>query len=84
MQTETRLGLIQASDCHRSGYLLVVYDEIRVALVIVEDDIDLWIHPVVHARVKEVTGGVTGIDGWRPPHRGISNSKPVETKDMRS
>lgn len=53
-------------------------DEVWVALVIIEDDVDLWIHPVVHTRVKKVTGGVTGVDGWRPPHGGIPNSKPAD------
>lgn len=67
----------QASDCHSAGYLLVVDDEVRVALVIVEDDVDLRVHPVVYARVKEVTGGVTGVDGWRPPHGGVPHREPA-------
>lgn len=50
--------------------------KVRVALVIIEDDIDLRVHPVVHTRVKKVTGGVTGVDGRRPPHGGVSSSKP--------
>lgn len=55
-------------------------DKVGVALVIVEDDIDLGVHPVVHTGVKKVTGGVARVDGWRSPHGGISNGKPVQTK----
>lgn len=75
VQTQTHPGLIQGLDGDSAGYLLVVDDEVRVALVIVEDDVDLGVHPVVHTGVKKVTGGVTGVDGWRSPHGGISYSK---------
>ena len=65
-------------DC--AGYLLVVNDKVRVALVVIEDDIDLGVHPVVHTGVIKVTGGITGVDGWRSSHGGISYSQPVRTQ----
>lgn len=70
------------SDC--AGYLLVVNDKVGVTLVIVEDYVDLGVHPVVHTGVIKVTGGVTEVDGWRPPHGGISYSKPVHTQQRGS
>jgi len=76
-------GLIQSLDGDSAGYLLVVNDEVGVALVIVEDDIDLGVHPVVHTGVIKVTGGVTKVDGWRSPHGGISYSKPVNIINTR-
>lgn len=76
MQIQTHPGLIQGLDRDSAGYLLVVDDEVRVALVVVEDDVDLGVHPVVHTGVKKVTGGVTWVDGWRSPHGGISYSEP--------
>lgn len=64
------------SDGHGAGHLLIVDDEVRVALVVVEDDKDLRISPVVHARVEQVAGGVARID-WRwPAHRGVSYGEP--------
>lgn len=78
MQIPAQPGLIQGLDGHSAGYLLVVNDKVGVALVIVEDDIDLGVHPVVHTGVKKVTGGVTDVDGWRSPHGGISYSEPVD------
>lgn len=77
MQIQTDPGLIQGLDGDSAGYFLIVNDKVRVALVIVEDDIDLRVHPVVHTGVIKVTGGVTKIDGWRSSHGGISYSKPV-------
>lgn len=59
-------------------------DKVRVALVIVEDDIDLRVHPVVYTGVKKITRGVTGVDGWRSSHGGISYSKPAETQEEES
>lgn len=56
-------------------------DKVGVALVIVEDDINLGVHPVVHAGVIEVTGGVAGVDGRRAPHGGISYRKPANTEE---
>lgn len=76
VQIQTHPGLIQGLDRDSAGYLLVVDDEVRVALVVVEDDVDLGVHPVVHTGVEKVTGGVAGVDGWRSPHGGISYSKP--------
>lgn len=81
LQIQTDPGLIQGLDSNSAGYLLVVNDEVRVALVIVEDDVDLGVHPVVHAGVIKVTGGVTRVDGWGSSHGGISYSKPTETED---
>lgn len=52
-------------------------NEIRVALVIVEDDIDLRVHPVVHTRVIKVTGGIARVDGRRSSHGGVSYCKPA-------
>lgn len=80
MQTLIEPGPIQHLDSHCAGYLLVVDDEVRVALVVVKDDIDLWVNPVVHTGVIKVTGGVAGVDRWRSPHGGISYSKPVHRK----
>lgn len=77
MQIQTVPGLIQGLHSDSAGYLLVVNDKVRVALVIVEDDIDLGVHPVVHTGVIKVTGGVPRVDGWRSSHGGISYSKPV-------
>lgn len=77
MQIQADPGLIQGLDGNSAGYLLVVNDEVRVALVIIEDDIDLGVHPVVHTGVKKVTGGVTKVDWWRSPHGGISYGKPA-------
>lgn len=48
VQIQTQPGLIRGLDCNGAGYLLVVNNEVRVALVIIEDDIDLGVHPVVH------------------------------------
>lgn len=73
----------EGSDGHGAGHLLVVDDEVRVALVVVEDDVDLRVHPVVHAGVKKVTGGVTGVDGRRPPHGGIPHGEPAEPEEER-
>lgn len=56
-------------------------DKVRVALVIVEDDIDLRVHPVVHTGVKKVTRGVAGVDGWRSSHGGVSYGKPADTQE---
>ncbi len=78
MPIQTDPGLIPGLDGDSAGYLLVANDKIRVALVIVEDDIDLGVHPVVHTGVKKVTGRVTRVDGWRSPHGRISYSKPVQ------
>lgn len=77
LQTQTDPGLIQGLDGHSARYLLVVNDKVRVALVVVEDDVDLRVHPVVHTGVVKVTGGVAEVDGWRSPHGGISYSKPA-------
>lgn len=77
LQIQADPGLIQGLDGDSAGNLLVLNDKVRVALVVVEDDVDLGVHPVVHAGVEKVTGGVTGVDGWRSPHGGISYSKPV-------
>lgn len=77
MQIKTDPGLIQGLDSNNAGYLLVVNDKIGVALVIVENDINLGIHPVVHTGVIKVAGRVTGVDGWRSSHGGISYCKPV-------
>lgn len=77
LQIQTDPGLIQGLDGDSAGYLLVVNDKVRVALVIVEDDVDLGVHPVVHTGVIKVTGGVARVDGWRSPHGGVSYSKPV-------
>lgn len=74
---QTEAGLIQGLDGDSAGYLLVVNDKVRVALVVVEDDIDLGVHPVVHTGVIKVAGGVAEVDRWRSPHGGISYSKPV-------
>lgn len=75
LQIQTpRCNLGSDSDC--TGHLLIVNDEVRVALVIIEDDKDLGVHPVVHAGVIEVARGVTRVDRWRPSHRGISYSIP--------
>lgn len=52
-------------------------DKVRVALVVIEDDKDLGVHPVVHAGVIEVTRGVTRVDWRRSPHGGISYSIPA-------
>lgn len=51
-------------------------DEVGVALVVVEDDVDLRVNPVVHARVKEVAGGVAGVDGRGSPHGRIPYGEP--------
>lgn len=67
---------MKSLDGHCAGNLLVVDDKVRVALVIVEDDIDLGVHPVVHTGVIKVTRGVTGVDGRRPSHGGISYCEP--------
>lgn len=67
---------LAGSDGHGAGHLLVVDDEVGVALVVVEDDIDLRIHPVVHTRVKQVAGGVAWVDGRRPAHGGVSYGEP--------
>lgn len=75
IQTRPRSGP-RCSDGDGAGDFLVVDDEVGVALVVVEDDIDLRIHPVVHARVEEVAGGVAGVDGRGSPHGGIPNSEP--------
>lgn len=73
-----------ASDGHGSRHLLVVDDEVGVALVVVKDHVDLRIHPVVHARVKQVTGGVAGVDGGRPAHGGVSSGEPEgQTEEVR-
>lgn len=80
LQIQTDPGLIQGLDSDSAGYLLVVNDKVRIALVIVEDDIDLVVHPVVHTGVIKVTGGVTRVDGWRSSHGGISYSEPVQTQ----
>lgn len=66
----------RCSDGDGAGDLLIVDDEVGVALVVVEDDVDLRVHPVVHARVEEVAGGVAGIDGRRSPHGGIPYGEP--------
>lgn len=71
----------RGSDGHRAGHLLVVDDEVRVALVVVEDDVDLRVHPVVHARVEQVAGGVAGVDGRGPPHGGVSYGEPAHDTD---
>lgn len=65
-----------SSDGHGAGHLLVVDDEVGVALVVVEDDVDLRVHPVVHARVEQVAGGVAQVDGGRPAHGGVSYGEP--------
>ena len=83
LQIQTDPSLIQGLDSDSAGYLLVVNDKVRVALIIVEDDIDLRVHPVVHTGVVKITGGVTRVDGWRSAHGGISYSKPVETQQRR-
>lgn len=75
IQTRPRFGP-RCSDGDGAGDLLVVDDEVGVALVVVEDDVDLWVHPVVHARVEEVAGGVTGVDGRGSPHGGIPYGEP--------
>lgn len=80
-QIETQPGLIEVSDSDSAGYLLVVDDKVRVALVIIEDDINLGVHPVVNTGVIEVTGGITRVDRGRSPHRRISYSKPA-SKDF--
>lgn len=72
MQIKPHPGLIQGSDGDNAGYLFVVNDKVRVALVVIENDINLGVHPVVHARVIKVTGRVPGVDGWRSSHGGIS------------
>lgn len=77
VQIQTHPGLIWGLDSDSAGYLLIMNDEIRVALVIIEDYIDLGVHPVVHTGVKKVTGGVTRVDGRRSPHGGVSYSKPA-------
>lgn len=64
------------SDGHGAGHLLVVDDEVGVALVVVEDDVDLRIHPIVHARVEQVAGGVPRVDGGWPAHGGVSYGEP--------
>lgn len=61
------------SDGDGGGHFLVVDDEVRVALVVIEDDVDLRVHPVVHAGVVQVAGGVPGVDGRRPAHGGVSH-----------
>lgn len=66
------------------GYLLVVNDKIRVTLVVVENDINLGVHPVVHTGVIKVTGGVPGIDGGRPAHGGVSYGVPEGTKQTKT
>lgn len=70
----------RASDGDSAGNLLVVNDEVGVTLVIVEDDVNLGVHPVVHAGVIEVTGGVSRVEGRRSSHGWISYSKPVQTQ----
>lgn len=65
---------------NRAGYLLVVNDKVWVALVVVEDDIDLRVHPVVNTGVIKVTRGIARVDGRRSPHGGISYSIPAYTK----
>lgn len=80
LQTLIDPDVIQGLDRDCVGYLLVVNDKVGIALVIVEDDIDLGVHPVVHTGVIKVTGGVTEVDGRRPPHGGISYSKPVQQR----
>lgn len=77
LQIKRDPGLIQGLDSNNAGYLLVVNDKVRIALVIIENDINLRVHPVVHTGVIKVTGRVTGVDGWRSSHGGISYSKPV-------
>lgn len=72
-----RRGTPRLSDGHGAGHLLVVDDEVGVTLVVVEDDVDLRVHPVVHARVEQVAGGVAQVDGGRPAHGGVSNGEPV-------
>lgn len=79
MQSLIDPGLIQGLDSDCARYLLIVNDKVGVALVIVEDDVDLGVHPVVHTGVIKVTGGVAQVDGWWSPHGGISYSKPVHT-----
>lgn len=74
VQIQTDPGLSQGLDGDSAGYLLIVNDKVRVALVVVEDDIDLGVHPVVHTGVEKVTGRVTRVDGWRSPHGGVSYS----------
>lgn len=74
VQIQTDPGLIQGLDGDSAGYLLIVNDKVRIALVVVEDDIDLGVHPVVHTGVEKVTGRVTRVDGWRSPHGGVSYS----------
>lgn len=68
---------MQGLDGNCAGYLLVVNDKVRVALVVVEDDVDLGVHPVVHTGVVKVTRGIARVDGWRSAHGGISYSKPA-------
>lgn len=70
-------GPMRGSDGDCAGYFLVLDDKVRVALVVVKDDVDLGVHPVVNTGVVEVTGGVAGADGWRAPHGGISYSEPA-------
>lgn len=62
------------------GYLLVVNNKVRVALVVVKNDINLGVHPVIHTGVIKVTGGVPRVDGWRSAHGGVSYGEPEEAK----
>lgn len=61
------------SDGHGAGNLLVLDDEVGVTLVIVKDNEDLGVQPVVHAGVVQVARGVPGVEGGRASHGGIAH-----------
>ena len=45
----------------------VLYDVLRIALGIVEDDVDRWVDCVVDARVVAPSIWVAGVHRWRLP-----------------
>lgn len=66
-----------SSDSDGAGYFLVVNDKVWVTLVVIEDDIDLGIHPIIHAGIVKVTGRIARVDLWRSPHGRITYGKPA-------
>lgn len=65
------------SDGDSAADLLVLDDEVGVALIIVEDDKDLGLEIIVHAGVVEVAGDAAGLHGRRPPHGVVAHRVPA-------
>lgn len=62
-----------SSNSYGVAHLFILNNKVRITLIVIKDDEDLWVHPVIHAGVEQIARGVSWIQGRRPAHGRVAH-----------